>query len=154
LRFSTAVLIEDSTADATLFLRIIEELGARDRFVWHESGRRFLDALPLKEIPDVIITDLSMPGLSGHELVKILRADPIFATLPIVMFSGSTANTDRHLAFNLGVDDYVVKPHSLEDYEDAVVRIVAEWIAYCGCEGERASVLVRADASSDSGSIV
>ena len=57
--------------------------------------------------PDVIVLDIELPGMSGLELLTRLRAR---VSAPVIIVSGHEAETERVLAFDLGADDYVVKP--------------------------------------------
>jgi DNA-binding response OmpR family regulator len=62
--------------------------------------------------PDLIILDLMLPETDGFEVCKTLRRDPTTAAIPIVMLTAKAAEIDRVLGFELGADDYVVKPFS------------------------------------------
>lgn len=66
-------------------------------------------------IPDLIILDLMMPELDGLEVCKRLRGDPNTARVNILMLTARTTEIDRVLGFELGADDYVVKPFSLRE---------------------------------------
>ena len=59
--------------------------------------------------PAVIVLDLMIPGLDGHEVCRHLRAE---STVPILMLTSRTSEEDRLKGFNLGADDYVAKPFS------------------------------------------
>jgi adenylate cyclase len=59
--------------------------------------------------PDMVLTDIVMPGMSGYELCRRLRADPATAFLPIVTITASGAEEKRE-ALDAGADDFVAKP--------------------------------------------
>ena len=65
--------------------------------------------------PDLVILDLNLPVLSGTEVCRILRGRPATASIPIIMLSARTAETDRVSGLDLGADDYVTKPFSLRE---------------------------------------
>ena len=65
--------------------------------------------------PDLVILDLNLPVLSGTEVCRILRGRPSTASIPIIMLSARTAETDRVSGLDLGADDYVTKPFSLRE---------------------------------------
>lgn len=65
-----------------------------------------------KLAPDLVLLDIMLPGLDGFGICKRLRADPETATVPIIMLTARTAETDRIYGLELGADDYVVKPFS------------------------------------------
>jgi len=70
--------------------------------------------LARKQLPDLIILDLMMPGLSGQEVVTRIKGDPQTATLPILMLTARGEETDIIVGLSLGADDYVTKPFSVK----------------------------------------
>ncbi|HRQ34431.1 MAG: phosphate regulon transcriptional regulator PhoB [Chiayiivirga sp.] len=65
--------------------------------------------------PDLILLDWMLPGTSGLELARRLRADPRSAEVPIIMLTARGEETDRVAGLEAGVDDYVVKPFSTRE---------------------------------------
>jgi class 3 adenylate cyclase/CheY-like chemotaxis protein len=72
------------------------------------SGQQALD-LVAQQQPDLVLLDIMMPGLDGHEVCRRLRADPITALLPIVMVTAS-GDQDKVKALESGADDFIPKP--------------------------------------------
>jgi two-component system phosphate regulon response regulator PhoB/two-component system alkaline phosphatase synthesis response regulator PhoP len=64
------------------------------------------------EVPDLIILDLMMPDVDGFEVCKHLKNQESFASIPIIMLTAKTEETDKVLGLELGADDYVTKPFS------------------------------------------
>jgi len=62
--------------------------------------------------PSLIVLDLMLPEITGLEVCKILRRDPITSTIPIIMLTAKAAEIDRVLGLELGADDYITKPFS------------------------------------------
>ncbi len=62
--------------------------------------------------PDVVLLDLMLPGMTGFEVCRTLRADPATKLLPIIMLTAKADEFDRINGFELGADDYVTKPFS------------------------------------------
>jgi two-component system phosphate regulon response regulator PhoB len=62
--------------------------------------------------PSLIVLDLMLPEITGLEVCKILRRDPVTATIPIIMLTAKAAEIDRVLGLELGADDYITKPFS------------------------------------------
>jgi signal transduction histidine kinase len=85
---------------------------------WHvtvaRSGREALD-LALRQPPDVLLTDVMMPGLNGFELVRELRQHPSTRSLPIIMVSARAGEGSHLDGLAAGADDYLVKPFSARD---------------------------------------
>ena len=65
--------------------------------------------------PDLVICDVRMPGIGGHEVLQRLRADPATATLPFVFLTANGEREDIRGGMNLGADDYLTKPVTRED---------------------------------------
>lgn len=109
----TRVLVADDNADMREHVtRLLEGEGWEVTAV--ADGRVALD-LALREVPDLLLTDVMMPRLDGFELVRALRADPRTATLPIVVLSARAGEGASAEGLDLGADDYVVKPFASSD---------------------------------------
>jgi two-component system phosphate regulon response regulator PhoB len=67
------------------------------------------------EPPDLILLDLMLPGLLGTEVCKALRKDPRTAQIPIIMITAKGDEIDRVVGFEVGADDYIVKPFSMRE---------------------------------------
>lgn len=65
-----------------------------------------------KNFYDLIILDLMLPGINGIELCKLIRNNPLTSSLPIIMLTAKTEETDRIIGLELGADDYITKPFS------------------------------------------
>lgn len=79
--------------------------------------KAFTEAEPLyqflgKELPDLIILDLMLPDVDGLEICKYLRGQERFSSIPIIMLTAKTEETDKVIGLELGADDYVTKPFS------------------------------------------
>ena len=67
-----------------------------------------------REVPDLVVLDLMLPGLDGTEVARRLKADSRTATIPIVMLTAKGEETDVVVGLTLGADDYVTKPFSMK----------------------------------------
>lgn len=76
--------------------------------------------LILNEIPDLILCDISMPGLNGYEVYKALQSHSAVATLPFIFITAKTQKEDIQAGLQLGVDDYITKPF---DYDELLATI-------------------------------
>jgi DNA-binding response OmpR family regulator len=72
-------------------------------------------ALARRQVPDLILLDVMMPGLDGLETCKRLRADPATASVPLIMLTAKGEEGDRVLGLELGADDYVAKPFGVRE---------------------------------------
>jgi two-component system, OmpR family, phosphate regulon response regulator PhoB len=78
------------------------------------EGRAGL-ALVQKQKPDLVLLDLMLPDLSGTEICRTLKNDPATRAIPVVMVTARGEEIDRVVGFELGADDYVVKPFSVRE---------------------------------------
>jgi len=62
--------------------------------------------------PNLLVLDLMLPGMSGLEVCRVLKAEPLTARLPIIMLTAKAEEIDRIVGLELGADDYVTKPFS------------------------------------------
>jgi phosphate regulon transcriptional regulator PhoB len=65
--------------------------------------------------PDLLLLDLMLPGMSGLDICRELRKDPAFNSLPILILSARSEETDRVTGLEIGADDYVTKPFSIRE---------------------------------------
>lgn len=68
-----------------------------------------------REKPDLLILDLMLPGMSGLDICKVIRANPETAHLPIIMLTAKSDELDKILGLEIGADDYVTKPFSVKE---------------------------------------
>jgi DNA-binding response OmpR family regulator len=78
-----------------------------------------------KDLPDLVILDLMLPGISGMELLVRLRADPATQDLPVMMLTAKGQGRDREAAERAGADLFMTKPFSNDDFRAAVRQLTA-----------------------------
>lgn len=95
-----------------------------------EDGATFFEALSRGgATPDLILLDIMLPGESGLEILRRLRADEYTGSLPVIMLTAKGNEADRVKGLNLGADDYVPKPFGVTELiarVNAVLRRTAE----------------------------
>jgi DNA-binding response OmpR family regulator len=69
-------------------------------------------ALARRQQIDLVVLDVMLPGMSGLEVCRALRADPATTAIPIIMVTARAEETDRIIGLDIGADDYVAKPFS------------------------------------------
>jgi CheY-like chemotaxis protein len=113
------LVIDDEIINLEFFAVTLSKLG----FVVEkaEDGEEGL-AMVKKFFPDLILLDNIMPKISGWELTKILKGDPDFREIPIIMLSALDDVKDKVEGFELGVDDYITKPFN---FSEVLARIRA-----------------------------
>ena len=106
------VLIADDNADMRDYLRRLIE--PRYRVLSATNGDAALH-LALTEQPNLILSDVMMPGLDGFGLIKALRADASTKTTPVILLSARAGEESRSEGMDAGADDYVVKPFAARE---------------------------------------
>jgi len=81
-----------------------------------ESGEKGLRiALDEKTTPSLVILDLMLPGMSGMELCRRLRREPLTENTPIIMLTAKAAEAEKIAGLEVGADDYIIKPFSVKE---------------------------------------
>jgi two-component system cell cycle response regulator DivK len=103
---TTLAVVEDN-ADNRLLLQAI--LGDRFDLVEYENG---IDALSgiTKARPDLVLLDISLPGMDGNEILVRIRADATLRDLPVIALTAHAMAGDREKFLAAGFDDYITKP--------------------------------------------
>jgi CheY-like chemotaxis protein len=113
------LIVDDEQINLEFFGVMLSKLGftvekAEDGLEALEKVKRFH--------PDLIMLDNIMPKMSGWEVTKTLKADPLFQEIPIIMFSALDDVKDKVEGFELGIDDYITKPFN---FSEVLARIRA-----------------------------
>lgn len=130
------LLVEDDPVDTELFLRAAKKAGFATPIRTAASGEEALaclqDVKPNAGVPPVlVVTDINMPGLNGHEVVEDVRKDPTLSGTLFIMLSSSDQDKDVARAYRNGVIAYVPKGATSEaiarcvDLAQAYIRAAA-----------------------------
>lgn len=95
------------------------------------------------DLPDLIVLDLMMPGMSGYEFLRQVRADPAMAHLPVIMLTAKGQMDHKVAGFEAGADDYLVKPVNAVELEIRVKSLLAR-METVGATGPRPQATVIA----------
>lgn len=106
------LIIEDEKDLAELLAFNLEKEGYRTTCV--HDGKEGL-ARAADNIPDLILLDLMLPGMLGTDVCKSLRKEARTAHIPIIMITAKSDEIDRVVGFEVGADDYIVKPFSTRE---------------------------------------
>lgn len=74
--------------------------------------------------PSLILLDLNLPRMSGIEFLRELRNDPVLRDLSVIVLTSSNEPNDRAAAFRYEVEDYIVKPHSFDEFATAIKTVI------------------------------
>jgi len=129
------LLVEDDKRDLELTLIALERSQLANDVVVVRDGAQALDYLRRdgehsgRDVgnPAVILLDLKLPKLTGLEVLKEVRADPLLRSVPVVMLTSSQEEADVFKSFELGVNAYVVKPVIFEQFVSAIAELGVFW---------------------------
>ncbi|MFA5103629.1 MAG: response regulator [Candidatus Margulisiibacteriota bacterium] len=80
-----------------------------------------------KKMPDIVILDLMLPGMTGIEVCKAMRSDPKTASIPIIMLTARGEETDKIVGLEVGADDYMTKPFSIRELAARIKAILKRY---------------------------
>jgi CheY-like chemotaxis protein/MinD-like ATPase involved in chromosome partitioning or flagellar assembly len=106
------LLIDDEQFYFKLLQKSLRE--AEYKLEYAKSGSEGLAKIPSFE-PELLIVDLKLPELDGFEILKRLRRDPKFSYIPVIVITSQDELSEKLKAFELGADDYLVKPFQPEE---------------------------------------
>lgn len=101
------LVVEDAANDIRLLGTLLSEAGYGVSVA--RSGEEALEQIE-REVPNVLLLDVILPGLSGYEVCQKLRALPPTRALPILMITALQPDEDRQRGLDAGADDFLVKP--------------------------------------------
>jgi two-component system, cell cycle response regulator DivK len=101
------IMIIEDNSDNRLLLNAI--LGDAFIVTEHANGPDGLAALAT-ELPEIVLLDISLPGMDGVEVLRHIRADSSFRQIPVIAFTAHAMSNDRSKFLGHGFDDYITKP--------------------------------------------
>jgi CheY-like chemotaxis protein len=135
------LLVEDDDNDIFFVRRAIAAGGAEHTLFGVHTAEEAIQYLtgqsPFKDwrkfpIPNLVLTDLNMPGMGGFGLLRWLRTNPRHAITPVIVYSSSQLEEDVRDAYSLGANSYIVKPSSVREMADILCLMYSYW-SRCEC---------------------
>lgn len=129
------VLIEDNPYDAELALATFTELNLANDVIVLSDGVEALEYLYCRGAyqgregghPAVVLLDVKMPKMSGVEVLRVMKNDEDFRTIPVVMLTSSREERDLVECYRMGTNAYVVKPVDFQQFVQAMKHLGAFW---------------------------
>jgi signal transduction histidine kinase/ligand-binding sensor domain-containing protein/DNA-binding response OmpR family regulator len=118
----TTVLVVEDNAELRGFIRM--HLKGRFRVVEAEDGVQGL-ALARRLLPDLVLSDVMMPGLDGYALCRALKADPETDFIPVILLTARAAAEDRLTGLREAADAYLTKPFQVEELTTQIDNLIA-----------------------------
>ena len=128
------LLVEDCRDEAELTMHSLKDGRVRNRIHWVEDGEKAMAFLrrqgPFAAAPhpDLILLDLRLPRMSGHEVLAEVKGDPDLKRIPVVIMTESDDEKDILRAYDRHANCYVTKPVDMEKFIEAVRSIEEFWL--------------------------
>lgn len=127
------LVVDDSAVTRRIIVNALTRLGHHDIV---EAGDGQTALAHADESINVIITDWNLPGMSGVEMVRTLRANPSMANVPVLLVTARNVKQDVVEAAQAGVNAYIVKPFTLEVFEHKLAAVLTPPEKPTGAEAE------------------
>jgi CheY-like chemotaxis protein len=128
------LLIEDNPGDVRLLQEAFRELQANIHLQIARDGAEGIEAVEKQAAngtriwPDLILLDLNLPKISGHDVLARIKSDPRTRRIPIIVLTSSRAEVDVRRAYDSHANAYLRKPSTLDDLISAANQIKSFWL--------------------------
>ncbi|HPD38648.1 MAG TPA: response regulator [Mesotoga infera] len=131
------LLVEDNVMDIELTLDAFAQVGLKNTINVARTGEEALNYIYGKgkfadrksfPTPDLVLLDLKLPGISGHEVLSELKNDERTRRIPVIVLTSSHEEGDRAVCYNNGVNSYLVKPIDFGEFVKVVRAIGDYWL--------------------------
>jgi CheY-like chemotaxis protein len=136
------LLVEDDEDHAQLMIRSLENNRITNKIFHVKDGAEAIDYLYGKGkyfdrlLPDVILLDLKLPKVDGHQVLKKIKNDPHLRVIPVVILTTSAAESDRATAYGDHANSYLVKPLDFESFRKMTEDLKLYWGVWNQSPGE------------------
>ena len=137
MKTKTILLVEDNPDDEALTLRALKKNNIANKVVVTRDGVEALDYLfargdfsqrDMSQEPEVILLDLKLPKIDGHEVLKAIRADERTSRIPVVVLTTSSEDKDIIDSYDNGANSYIRKPVDFEQFMEAIKKLGMYWL--------------------------
>ena len=131
------LLVEDMAADAELAIRALKKHCLINNLVWVKDGAEAIDFLFAQGAyagrdsackPNVVLLDLHLPRVSGIEVLRRIKNDERLRLIPVVVLTSSKEDVDIAECYKLGVNSYITKPVSFDEFVKVVGELGLYWL--------------------------
>lgn len=131
------LLVEDTPADAELTMRALKKHSLVNNLVWVKDGAEALEFLfatgayagrDNSHQPKVVLLDLRLPRISGIEVLRQIKNDERTRAIPVVVLTSSKEDIDVDECYRLGVNSYITKPVSFDEFFKVVGELGLYWL--------------------------
>ncbi len=132
-RVAEILLIEDNLGDVLLTKEAFRSTHFKYNLRIAKDGDEALKMLSRQgqfnesPLPDLILLDLSLPKIDGREVLEKIKNNSTLKDIPVIILSGSAAESDMTSSYDLHANSYVVKPDNFDDLKEIVTSIENYW---------------------------
>ncbi|HEV8468318.1 MAG TPA: response regulator [Candidatus Limnocylindria bacterium] len=120
---SRILLVEDNEKNMKLARDLLAYKG---HTVYEATTGEVAVATATKELPDLVLMDIQLPGIDGIEALRRIRADGKASRIPIVALTASVMTNDRERFDKAGFDGFIAKPIDIKSFNDQVVQLITK----------------------------
>jgi CheY-like chemotaxis protein len=117
------LIVEDNEDNQDLMRFLLERAGYEVTTV--ENGLQGIETAR-RDLPDIILMDLSLPELDGWSAAREIKADPVLAKIPLIAVTAHTLAGDRRKALEAGFDTYISKPINIHMFDVTVGKVLEQ----------------------------
>ncbi len=127
------LLIEDNNGDVLLTKEAFRTTHFKYNLRVAKDGDEALKILSRQgsyndaPLPDLILLDLSLPKIDGREVLEKIKSSPDLKDIPVIILSGSAAESDMTSSYDLHANSYLVKPDNFDDFKEIAASIENYW---------------------------
>jgi CheY-like chemotaxis protein len=128
------LLIEDNEGDIILTRETLKEGKISNELICIKDGESAIDFLvkiksfAISEIPDLVLLDINLPRINGHEVMDFINKDEILREIPVFMLSSSDAQKDVEVSIKNNAHHYLFKPLDLDAFMLGIGKINSFWL--------------------------
>jgi CheY-like chemotaxis protein len=126
------LFVEDNEGDILLTTEAFEESKIINIIKVLRDGKKVVDFFEnlndIDEIPDLILLDINLPKMSGHEVLKYIKDHEKYKQIPVIMLTTSSAEKDILQSYKNHVNCYITKPIDINEFVQAIIKIEDFWI--------------------------
>jgi len=128
------LLVEDNEGDILLTSEALEEGKILNKLSVVRDGKEVVDFLEKEEkyvkaiTPDLILLDVNLPKMNGHEVLKFVKQHKDFRQIPVIMLTTSSSKEDIDSSYRNYANCYITKPIEVDDFMKALNQIEEFWV--------------------------
>jgi CheY-like chemotaxis protein len=155
MREWSLLLVEDGPENVQILREAMRTCAVPCEIIVVEDGAVALRRLEqyrmgeMPRLPDLILLDLSLPNISGQEILRTLKGDPKLKTIPVIVLSDCTNQDEIDGSYRLHANAYVVKPERWDDFVRLTASIGAFWLSVASLPRVTGCINTKQDAEVD-----